>query len=353
MQDAVSGVRRRRSEGAGRTARSSVCVEALDDLRRHQIELLRPHRRRAGNRHDAAALGGRLRLDGDRVADRFDHARWTSASIVSGASSSASRPSASVERARRRGAESPSSRHCLGQHLRRRRPRDARRRRSSAPGICSRSVAVITDWPPPARSKSTSARRGGPVELAHHVVEQHHRRRLAPGRDRLALGQQQRQQRQALLPLRAICAQLAALALRRDVIAVGPMASEAAFEIAVHALGELGAQLLRRRSPLTAAGRRARDRRRARARRSSRLNGSAIASTARAAVVHQRDPVARRAARPSWQANRGLRRRRGSGRSARCAAPASARKPGESRRGPATARRRTGPDARGAATALP
>ena len=52
------------------------------------------------------------------------------------------------------------------------------------------------------------------VELAHHVVEQHQRRRAAHLAERLALGQQQREQGQALLALRAVGAQVATVARR-------------------------------------------------------------------------------------------------------------------------------------------
>ena len=44
-------------------------VEPLDELRRHQIELLRPDRRAAGDRQRPAALGDRRRLAGDHRAD--------------------------------------------------------------------------------------------------------------------------------------------------------------------------------------------------------------------------------------------------------------------------------------------
>ena len=50
------------------------------------------------------------------------------------------------------------------------------------------------------------------VELAHHVVEQQQRRVLARVGEGVALGQQQREQRHPLLALRAVGAQLAAVA---------------------------------------------------------------------------------------------------------------------------------------------
>ena len=66
-------------------------------------------------------------------------------------------------------------------------------------------------------------------------------------RQRLALGEQQRQQREALLALRAVGAQLAPVAQQREVVAVRAVAGEAALEVGVDALGELGRELLRRR----------------------------------------------------------------------------------------------------------
>ena len=47
----------------------------------------------------------------------------------------------------------------------------------------------------------------------------------------LALGEQQRQERQALLALRAVGAQLAAVAQQREVVAVRAVAGEAALEV--------------------------------------------------------------------------------------------------------------------------
>ena len=84
------------------------------------------------------------------------HTRCTSASSVSGASSSAQRgraPARSGRGERRRGSRARPPRP----EPARRRPPAASRPRSSAPGTWSRSVAVITDWParraagPPAR----------------------------------------------------------------------------------------------------------------------------------------------------------------------------------------------------------
>ena len=61
------------------------------------------------------------------------------------------------------------------------------------------------------------------VELAHDVVEQHQRRAAAFAGEHRALGQQQRQQRQTLLTLGAVDAQLAPVAQDRELVAVRSM----------------------------------------------------------------------------------------------------------------------------------
>ena len=80
------------------------------------------------------------------------------------------------------------------------------------------------------------------IQLAHDVVEQHERDRSARRRERLALGEQQRQQREPLLALRAVRAQLAAAAQQAEVVAVRPVAGEAALEVRRRVLGELGGE---------------------------------------------------------------------------------------------------------------
>ena len=62
------------------------------------------------------------------------------------------------------------------------------------------------------------------------------------GRQLLALGQQEREQPEPLLAARAVRAQLAALAAEAEVVAVRAVAGEAALEVGVEALGELGGQ---------------------------------------------------------------------------------------------------------------
>ena len=68
---------------------------------------------------------------------------------------------------------------------------------------------------------------------------------LAALRDRLPLGEQQREQTEPLLALRSVDPQLAALArTRRQLVAVRAVAGEAALEVARRALGELGGELV-------------------------------------------------------------------------------------------------------------
>src|SRR4029077_18596861 len=87
----------------------------------------------------------------------------------------------------------------------------------------------------------------GAVQLAHHVVEQHHRRRAALLGDRLALGQQQREQPEPLLALRPERPQVAAAELRGELVSVRAVAREAPLEVLLEASGELVAEALRRR----------------------------------------------------------------------------------------------------------
>src|SRR5439155_1341915 len=79
-------------------------------------------------------------------------------------------------------------------------------------------------------------------ELAHHVVEQQQRRSAALLRELLPLGEQQREQGEALLAARPVGAQLAAIAQERQLVAVGAVAGEPALEVGVDALRELGGQ---------------------------------------------------------------------------------------------------------------
>ncbi len=123
---------------------------------------------------------------------------------------------------------------------------------SVAPGTWSMSVVVITDCPCDRRTLDERVAAIS-VQLAHHVVEQHQRNCVPFGGDRLALGQQQRQQRQPLLTLGAIGTELAAAVQHREVIAVRPVAGEATVEVAVHALGELLDELVGHRRPRSRA----------------------------------------------------------------------------------------------------
>ena len=82
------------------------------------------------------------------------------------------------------------------------------------------------------------ARAARRVELRHHVVEQHQRRALALDQ-RVALGEQERQQANALLALRAERAQRPVAVDQREVVAVRPVLGEAALEVGLAALAQL------------------------------------------------------------------------------------------------------------------
>ena len=166
------------------------------------------------------------------------HTRWTSASVVCGASRSASaamacdsaRGSRRLMRARARGVTTPPST--------RRRTTSS----SSAPGTCATSVVVTSACPTPQALDEPLA--AAEVELAHDVVEEQQRRRAALLLQDRALGEQQREQAHPLLALRAVGAQLAPVAQQRDVVAVRAVGGEAALEVGVEALGQLGRQRL-------------------------------------------------------------------------------------------------------------
>ncbi len=70
------------------------------------------------------------------------------------------------------------------------------------------------------------------VELAHHVVEQHQRHAAAFAGEHRTLGEQQGEQGEALLALRAVQAQLTPVAQKRQLVAVGSVGGEAALEVA-------------------------------------------------------------------------------------------------------------------------
>ena len=219
-------------------------VQPLDQVGCHEVELLGPDGRRAGHDEDPLALARGLRLGGDDGPH----------------------------------GDLPDPLH-LGQRGLRREPVGERRDRLAdrswlvAPHAASAGVRSSATAPGATRRRTTPAapapghvrevRRGdhalprGPdaldealaalgVELAHDVVEEQHRRRAALLLERRAFGEQQRQQRQPLLALRPVDAQLAPVAQQEQLVAVRAVTGEAAVQVGVEPLRELGGELLGR-----------------------------------------------------------------------------------------------------------
>ncbi len=204
---------------------------------------------------------------------------------------------------------------------RRARPPGARTPGASAPGTCARSVVVTTTWP--ARGHALDeARRGGPASSSLITSSSSSSGGAPRSRcERLALGEQQRQQPQALLALRAVGAQLAPVADQRQVVAVRAVPGEAALEVAVEALGQLGGELLRRRRPRPRAVAQLASRRAARGPRRCAAEPSATSAIAALAVGAQRDRVAAELEVPGAErdARDGARRARAASSALRCA----------------------------------
>jgi hypothetical protein len=83
------------------------------------------------------------------------------------------------------------------------------------------------------------------VKLAHHIVEQQQWRLAALVGQHLALGQKQRQQSYALLPLGAVDAKLSPLAAKQQLVAVRTVAGETALKIGAAPLKQLSGKGLR------------------------------------------------------------------------------------------------------------
>ena len=199
------------------------------------------HRRRARDGHPTPS---RSPTGSDCAANAAPaasgHARWTSASSVAGASSAVSRSSAVASG---RGPAAPHAASCNtapSAIASRVTPASSRARHVREVG--GRDQAL-----PAGAQQLDEPRAAAGVELAHDVVEQHQRRRPARRGERLALGQQQREQPEPLLPARAVGAQLAVVAPQHELVAVRAVAGEAALEVGLQPLRQLGGERLGRR----------------------------------------------------------------------------------------------------------
>ena len=174
------------------------------------------HRRRARHGDDAVALGDRLGAAREGLPAACGQARWTSASSVAGATSPVSRSSARpTGRGPRRLIAPPPPQRLIAPPRRRVlehapvRDRDPLDRVVLGAGHV-REVGGGDHALAAAAQHLDEPLAAAGVELAHDVVEQHQRRRPALRGQHLALGQQQREQPEPLLPARPVGAQLAA-----------------------------------------------------------------------------------------------------------------------------------------------
>ena len=242
-------------------------------------------------------------------------ARWIRASGVAGATAEASD---STARPTGRGAR---ARH--GRGLLQDRPvahgdaRHVRARRTGHMGEVGRGDDAL----PVAGDPHRQALAAVGIELAHDVVEQEQRRAPASLGQRLALGDEQRQQRQPLLALRPVGAQGAPVALEHEVVAVRAVAGEAPVQIAVHPFGELGGERLGRRCVRPRAGSERSPSRPGRAPRPAPRGSARAAARRRGRDRRAARRRGARARRPRRAATPGSLGRRGRAAGGRCAAP--------------------------------
>ena len=129
------------------------------------------------------------------------------------------------------------------------------------------------------------------VELRHDVIEQHQRQARAARGQEFPLGEEQREQCGPLLTLRAVGPQRRGSEQELELVAVRAVCSEAALEIGLPALGQLGGKAL------GVAGRRARAVAQLGLARQAQAGGELAEQRAQAvdrlgAILHQPDSVA-------------------------------------------------------------
>ena len=112
---------------------------------------------------------------------------------------------------------------------------------SAAPvaGTWSISVAVIKAWPPSSSIATSRERRSGSSSLITSSRSNSGSCRRAAAQ-RLALGEEQGEEAEPLLALRPVAAQRAAAERELELVAMGPVAGEAAGDVAGPPLDQLG-----------------------------------------------------------------------------------------------------------------
>ncbi len=327
-------------------------VQLVDELGAHQLELLGPDGRPARHRDHSRRARRRAAPPRSRARRRPPPSSPGRARAWSAGSS----PEVTRrERERERPRRPPPAHAASAAPALRDRPVEHRgdtfTSEADAPGTWSTSVVVISAWPP---ARTRSASRSRRVASSSDITSS---RSISGGRPRapehVALGEQEREQADALLPLRAERPQrAAAVEQRRGRRGAGPCVVKPRSRSAGAALDQLAAQ------PVGVG--------RLRARHVAQLDGVRQPELGRArrerrgdrrdragAVGHQLRPVAGELRVPRRRAGPHARRRRARGRPARCAAPARASTRSASRRERATSRRRPGRDASAAMPARP
>ena len=241
----------RRSRSTRRSP--SARLRLSHELVLHQIELLSPGRGSAFHRDHAVALAHGPRLRRDPLAERPAPAALDGGEEGRGLGVRADRPDRVAE--------------CASARRGRSRRQLARRPPGQRAPVADRDLMPLAErrqvvglgrreqrLPAAVREMLDEQPAVGRVELAADVVEEHQRRRPPVVEQRPPLGEQERQERGALLALGAVTAQGAAAGLEGELVVVRAPPGVAARDVRLAALGQLGGELGRAVAPRCAVG---------------------------------------------------------------------------------------------------